>query len=727
MKLATNTVEVQSNITYDETFRVGIADDSEAVAMVIERLISAYENPYRAALREYTSNAYDEHVQAGVSRPVEVSLPSSLSPILKIQDFGRGLSREGLKGFGTIGKSTKRDSNETTGGFGMGSKCALAAAPQFTVVSVKDGKRNTVIVARDENNIPHMNFLAETETDDESGTTVIIPITSSDKFGDLSNFWIAWPKGSILVDDEAPRASLFDPTQYRDVADGKGYYNLSNATSGRDNIRVVINQVYYELPYQKLGLDYKQWNILKYYVLRLDNGTVEIAPSRETLLFNARTKAAVAERTEELLMLARDEHARTVDAAASVALALEARDKMYAAGYPTDGLTWKGKRIVLPGMIVKGNRVPSPSGTWVRPITARHTKVGWIVEKSPGHLGDRSIWKMNKLTSRSVIVYGCAPAIDYGTGRRQRSAHPEVFKTADWLNAQDGANQLNWDIFFTAEPRNRLNRWVLDCASVVISAEEFEKTAAVERAARLKAEREAKAGIVKSTKLAVLVSSNYGVGYSRDMSVEDIQDEFKNTVILRNQEAGVNGSIREAMTTKKHWSTRTNTFVSSIMRKTNTAVILVGKNDKLDSVLSLLPNVTTFEALAAKLVEESYVSSTKIEQMALRDRENGGVGSIQCLSDLMISKIKRKETREWALAVKNHRDTGAPIRETLSIYRHQMPALASALDAGTVSTKGKLPESPMNRYPMLKHVGYVRDGLSDIVDYINMMDARKKA
>ena len=83
----------------------------------IRNLIRMYSNPRLAALREYTSNARDSHKQSGYKGPVEVTLPSALHPFLTIKDYGLGLSREEIKGFGQFGRSTKAGSAAAASSF----------------------------------------------------------------------------------------------------------------------------------------------------------------------------------------------------------------------------------------------------------------------------------------------------------------------------------------------------------------------------------------------------------------------------------------------------------------------------------------------------------------------------------------------------------------------------------------------------------------------------------
>lgn len=723
MELVQNTVTVQSNMQFDETFKVGIADDDAAVSMVIERLISAYKNPYLAALREYTSNAYDEHVEAGVSRPVEVSLPSALSPVLKVQDFGRGLTREGLKGFGTIGTSSKRGTNELTGGFGMGSKCALAAAPTFTVVSVRDGKRNTVVVARDENNVPHMNFLAETETTDETGTTVIIPISDASKFGDLTNFWTGWKPGTILVDDEQPKRSLHNPDQYRAMRNGIAYYDLSNTPSSRDEVRVVINQVTYELNYKDLGLTYNQREILKYYVVRLDNGTVEIAPSRETLLYNARTKAAVEARMDAVLSLSAIEQANAITNAPDIKTALTLLDRMRNNGYPTTGIKFNGTGIALPGAVINGNVVPDAMGTWASPHRDHSIKTGWRVDKEFRSLSGRKVW-LNYDHTKFVIIHSAGDPTPYGRAGR-RKAHREAYGVAEYLSTITPASGRDWNFFITSEPLKRVNRHYRDMADVILSADEFNavvKTVRAEAAKVAKAESAAKKA---SRKLVVL--DNYS-SYRNPVEIpaSDIASNYDYTIILRNQDGGMGERFRDSLMTKAHANRTWNTALDKLRREFKVAVVLVGKNDKIDDLLPFMPPVTTFQELAVQKIKASYATASKWDLMAQRDRDTESVDVFRYLKDHHLDLINNKKTVKWAKAVRDYRDTGAETRREFEWLSHYSTEVRDAL-AGTRSDgMTALPESPIKRYPLLRSVYGHSAKPEDVVDYVNLRDKALK-
>ena len=96
---------------------VGFTIDPRNLAHVVGLLRDAYSDPIAAVLREYSVNAYDAHVEAGIpDKQVHITLPGRFDPTLKIRDFGRGLSEDQIESlFCSYGASSKRNSNDYTG------------------------------------------------------------------------------------------------------------------------------------------------------------------------------------------------------------------------------------------------------------------------------------------------------------------------------------------------------------------------------------------------------------------------------------------------------------------------------------------------------------------------------------------------------------------------------------------------------------------------------------
>lgn len=137
-----------------------------------------YSDKALAVTRELLSNAYDAHIAAGtLATPIHIHVPNDFEPWLQVTDFGTGLSHDDvIHLYTTYGASTKSESNDQIGGFGLGSKSPLAYTDQFTVESRFDGVHSTYQVFIAESGIPHVTMLEAVSTDQPNGMSVKVPI-----------------------------------------------------------------------------------------------------------------------------------------------------------------------------------------------------------------------------------------------------------------------------------------------------------------------------------------------------------------------------------------------------------------------------------------------------------------------------------------------------------------------------------------------------------------------
>ena len=86
-----------------------------------------YSKPEESFLREIVSNAWDSHKEAGTTDiPILVKVDSDY---IIIRDFGTGISPQKMEDiYCKIGSSTKRDSNDYIGAFGIGKFASLACS-----------------------------------------------------------------------------------------------------------------------------------------------------------------------------------------------------------------------------------------------------------------------------------------------------------------------------------------------------------------------------------------------------------------------------------------------------------------------------------------------------------------------------------------------------------------------------------------------------------------------
>lgn len=330
MKVDTQQRTVQSTMNGD-TARMGIAEGAEAHIMSI--LTDLYEDPELAVIREYSTNGYDAHIEAGVKRPIEVQTPTALSQFLTIRDYGCGLTVDDIHStYSQYGASTKRSTNDQVGMLGLGCKSALTYADQFTLTSVKDGTRAVVVVGRDEDGAGTMTIMDTRATDDEDGTEVMIPAKRHNSIADkAATFFSYWPEGSVLLDGKPP--ARFDALKLTDT--------LYLSDDGEDH--VVMGNVPYPTTID-LGIR-RDFGLIAFVPI----GSVTFPPDRESLMDTAKTRACKEQ-------IAKDYHAsiggviqREVDAAptASDAIRTVVKWAHYVpnAQRKTAGYTYKGETI----------------------------------------------------------------------------------------------------------------------------------------------------------------------------------------------------------------------------------------------------------------------------------------------------------------------------------------------------------------------------------------------
>ena len=138
-----------------------------------------YTDKLRAALIEPLSNAVDEHRKYGIGRPVEVYIENN---IIHIRDFAKGLSEEDVyKVFFTYLNSTKNDSDEAIGGFGLGAKAPSAYTDTWYVTSFHDGTK-TVYMSSVEGSKGYTRKLQQVACDpNDTGIIVSVPLEKNSK------------------------------------------------------------------------------------------------------------------------------------------------------------------------------------------------------------------------------------------------------------------------------------------------------------------------------------------------------------------------------------------------------------------------------------------------------------------------------------------------------------------------------------------------------------------
>lgn len=160
-------------INAGEQLGFGVSDDPMFFQMLYSSL---YGNPIRAAIREPLCNAWDANIDNGKRDvPLEITLTETS---LTIKDSGKGIPHDKIQQtYLILGKSTKVQQSDQTGGFGLGCKAPFAYAEHFEVRSSVDGVctiYRMIKVSPEHGGRPAATVIASFPTK-ETGLTVTIP------------------------------------------------------------------------------------------------------------------------------------------------------------------------------------------------------------------------------------------------------------------------------------------------------------------------------------------------------------------------------------------------------------------------------------------------------------------------------------------------------------------------------------------------------------------------
>jgi hypothetical protein len=350
-------LDIQHSGTMGDADRTRMTFDQDATAHLMAVLTDLYADPQLAVIREYSTNGWDSHVEAGnTATPIEITLPTSFNNLFVVTDHGIGMSLETInERFSKYGWSSKRDTDEQTGSLGLGCKSALSLAGQFTLVSRHNGLRITVLITREADGAGTVQIVDTAATDDANGVTVSIPVANRASIAEKAQrFFGFWEPGRALVDGEDlggrwfENVLDFDPSAIRVDPD-------VTITSKIGSSYVVMGGVPYPIDPEKLQ-PLGKWQV----VARVPMGAVNFTPNREALHYTKRTSEVIADLekfTYDILVRriqgeidACPTHAAAVRKRAELGESLNWRDGYYVRPHPVlsemlENATYRGERI----------------------------------------------------------------------------------------------------------------------------------------------------------------------------------------------------------------------------------------------------------------------------------------------------------------------------------------------------------------------------------------------
>jgi hypothetical protein len=315
-----------------------------------------YANKPKAICRELAANAVDSHVMAGkADEPIEIWLPTLLDPTFRVRDHGLGMSHEFMmtQFMCYADGSTKDQSNQAIGGFGIGSKSPFAYVDQYTVKSIFDGIESVYSIFKDEDGIPAIGLLGQRATQESNGVSVEFPVQPDDFRTFEEAAFEALRYFEPLPDVKNASEGSFAPPKY--VSRGATWGMREQA----GDLLIVMGGVPYPVSVSNLSYkfpsDSPARKLLGYGLdLRLPIGTCSVALSREALSYDDRTIDAIRVACENVIEEVKASFATMFDQydnawEAAAALFREVGDNGYGARaeFLKENAQWKGEPLHL--------------------------------------------------------------------------------------------------------------------------------------------------------------------------------------------------------------------------------------------------------------------------------------------------------------------------------------------------------------------------------------------
>ncbi len=291
--------EVVTSGVIQENIKMGLDADSTAHLMMLLST-NLYSDNIGTPIQEILSNALDSTVEAGSNEPIIASLVRNSAGNWEFHstDYGSGLDDEDFRNImSKYGKSTKRQSVDSLGFMGIGSKSMFAYTNTYSYICRKAGIERMYVMRKDDVGFA-IDLIYEKPTDERNGVKVIVPVKDND-YGDF--------KEKILE-----KTAYFEQV-YFEIRD-RSYYSISNEKMLEDlndfviidtphfklsslddsgEVKILLGRINYNLDFSKLGIS--RFTLPLALKFSLSEGLFP-SPNREGVLYNTESKILILNR-----------------------------------------------------------------------------------------------------------------------------------------------------------------------------------------------------------------------------------------------------------------------------------------------------------------------------------------------------------------------------------------------------------------------------------------------
>lgn len=266
--------------------------DLDSATFLMQMLSKFYSDGIGSSIRETASNALDSHRSVGTKDPIVVAFKQGKDGNYEfsVEDFGMGISADTVENvIKKYGKSTKRESKDQLGAFGLGFKSPLAYTSSFYFIGRKDGMERKYMMYESQDEANKIDLLYESPTKERDGAKIIIPVKYGDKYDFVKKIKeqlcyfenVYFDVEGITNSFKIVRHDLFQ------------WSELSTDYA----MHICLDNVYYPLDFDKLGIDRINFPVgLRF---SLTDGIYPV-PNREQIKYTKEAKEIILNKIKEV-------------------------------------------------------------------------------------------------------------------------------------------------------------------------------------------------------------------------------------------------------------------------------------------------------------------------------------------------------------------------------------------------------------------------------------------
>lgn len=281
------------------TKKVTLSANAKAFKIIFGQI---YPDIIKAIVRELFTNAWDsQKVNGNLDKPIDIHLPTEWEPYFSIRDYGTGMTPQLIdEVYSRVFESSKDDSNEEAGMFGMGSKTPLGYTDSFAITSFVDGVYYAYDMYIDGAGEPIIALKATGETTEPNGVEVSVGVLRSDFDTFKNHAEIFAGNAGTPININRKRAVAL----YKDMITHPDWV----ITNAHHSAMIRMGCVVYAIDSSLItrNKDYEQRsrlnNILSMpLILDFDIGDFDVVGSREDIIYTDESIARIEARLEQVL------------------------------------------------------------------------------------------------------------------------------------------------------------------------------------------------------------------------------------------------------------------------------------------------------------------------------------------------------------------------------------------------------------------------------------------